>query len=438
MPIRILEDRIQPGTTPSIGYPDRYPKLDMPASALKPNVNVSNPTKVMTDPYKTNLFNQYQNITSQGEGDVNRANLTYADSPIFNQGLALYDPSSIGSKTLQNVSIPFKNYIEEIKNKINPEYDPGISYGGSGLMGTTTSAGFKQDLLDKINSGTATPEEKLEYSNTFGHEMSHLGWDYKPADERVTILGDSLDNLKTEGSKLSAKIAGAGSDYVGEEVWNRMHDLTYGSRGYTQEKFNSDFQNLKNQLASGEINFDQYKAEGKALIEKQKTLPSTASGEAPGEGYLKSKGYINKGDLSYTPKAFNEIAWSGLTTPSKQAIGFGINPFEDTKAAGQWYAQQKYKKMSKAKKQAQFQEIVRQGEAAEAAKKKAAADAAAAKQASLQARVTTQANREARERVSRGEARDYGKTETRASSGWQSSPFNRGGIVDLYKYGGFI
>ena len=84
-----------------------------------------------------------------------------------------------------------------------------------------------------------------------------------------------------------------------------------------------------------------------------------------------------------------------------------------------------------------MQQRIRQGEAAEAAKQKATADAAAAKQASLQARVTAQANREARERVSRGEARDYGKTETRASSGWQSSPFNRGGLADLYRYGGF-
>ena len=29
-----LENRIQPGTTPSTGYPDRYPKVDMPESEL--------------------------------------------------------------------------------------------------------------------------------------------------------------------------------------------------------------------------------------------------------------------------------------------------------------------------------------------------------------------------------------------------------------------
>ena len=50
-------------------------------------------------------------------------------------------------------------------------------------------------------------------------------------------------------------------------------------------------------------------------------------------------------------------------------------------------------------------------------------------QPTLQAQVTAQANREARERVGRGEARDFGKTETRSSSGWESSPFKEGGMV---------
>ena len=35
MPIRLLEDRIQSGTTPSLGYEDRYPEVDMPASVLE-------------------------------------------------------------------------------------------------------------------------------------------------------------------------------------------------------------------------------------------------------------------------------------------------------------------------------------------------------------------------------------------------------------------
>ena len=56
----------------------------------------------------------------------------------------------------------------------------------------------------------------------------------------------------------------------------------------------------------------------------------------------------------------------------------------------------------------------------------------AKRQESLQAQVTAQANREARERVGRGEAPDFGKTETRSSSGWESSPFAEGGLANLW------
>jgi len=52
-------------------------------------------------------------------------------------------------------------------------------------------------------------------------------------------------------------------------------------------------------------------------------------------------------------------------------------------------------------------------------------------QQTLQAQITAQANREARERVARGEAKDYGHTQTRSSSGWRSDPMWKGGIAGL-------
>ena len=60
----------------------------------------------------------------------------------------------------------------------------------------------------------------------------------------------------------------------------------------------------------------------------------------------------------------------------------------------------------------------------------------AIKDAGFNGKSLAAANREAKQRVSRGEARDYGKTETRASSGWESSPFEKGGLVNFFKYGG--
>ena len=59
------------------------------------------------------------------------------------------------------------------------------------------------------------------------------------------------------------------------------------------------------------------------------------------------------------------------------------------------------------------------------------------KQEALQAQVTAQANKEARERVGRGEARDYGHTQTRSSSGWQNDPFKEGGMVNDPEYKGW-
>ena len=376
---------------------------------------------------KDYYLNQYKdiasqaNIASQAMGNVNRQNLSYADSPIFQKGYEAWNPTGLGSLTLQNLVIPMANV------GANPFMGSDVNLSGAaGVYGDETSAAFANKLINPVFSGTATTEQKQKFANVFGHEMSHLGWDYKNPSERINVPGVGI-----EGDKAFAKQGSSQRDYGGEEQWNYLHDLMYAPRSkYIGEDLSKMFTGLPKGSPQRE----------KALEEAQGILKDFGKSgmtiySIPGKDYLTDRGLINKGDLSYTPKAYNEIAWSGLTTPSKQAIGFGINPFEDTRAAGQWYAQQKYRKMSQAKKQAQMQQTIRREEAAAAAKQKAAADAQA--QASLQAQVTAQANREARRRVSQGEARDYGKTETRASSGWESSPFAKGGLADLYRYGGF-
>jgi len=65
-------------------------------------------------------------------------------------------------------------------------------------------------------------------------------------------------------------------------------------------------------------------------------------------------------------------------------------------------------------------------------KEKKTAEAAAA-QETLQAQITAQANQEARERVDRGEAPDYGHTQTRSSSGWRSDPMRKGGLATMFE-----
>ena len=89
-------------------------------------------------------------------------------------------------------------------------------------------------------------------------------------------------------------------------------------------------------------------------------------------------------------------------------------------------------KWMKAKTQGEGIGMIREKiQARNLAKKKAAMrqQVADAEQQRLQARVTAQANRGAAERVARGEARDYGHTQTRSSSGWRSDPFAKGGLA---------
>ena len=264
----------------------------------------------MADPIKNYYLNQYTGATSGLNQPV-----TMTDSPIFQAGLEKWDPTS-ASSLYANAMLHGTN----LANKLT-----GSDKVTHGLAGLGSGAAFKQLPKD------ATGIEKLKFADVFGHEMSHLGWDYKPKNELINVPGVG----KEGGPKVT-------SDYTGEEQWNYMNDLMYGPKGYSLDSYKEDLTNLKNQFGSGTITPDQYIAEGKALGEKLQDLSGHLT---PGEGYLTEKGLINKGDLSYTPKAYNEIAWSGLTTPSKQAIGFGINPFEDTRAAGQWnQIQQQQKK----------------------------------------------------------------------------------------------
>ena len=267
----------------------------------------------MADPIKDYYLNQYTGATSGLNQPV-----TMTDSPIFQKGFEKWDPTSAAS-LYAGAGLPAANLYSKFTGSDKKTY---------GLAGLGSGAAFKQ--MPKNPTGI----EQLKFADVFGHEMSHLGWDYKPRGERINVPGVG----KEGGPKVT-------SDYTGEEQWNYMNDLMYGPR----KDYSSDFGNLtakddiaalQKQLASGKITPSVFKAEASNILNKAGE-PSYISGY----NYLTGKELINPGDLSYTPKAFNEIAWSGLTTPSKQAIGFGINPFEDTRAAGQWnQIQQQQKK----------------------------------------------------------------------------------------------
>ena len=157
----------------------------------------------MADPIKNYYLNQYTDATSGLNQPV-----TMTDSPIFQAGVQKWDPTSVGS-LLGKAMIPAQNLYSKATGSDN------VLYGKAGLGG----AAFKELPKD------ATGIEKLKFADTFGHEMSHLGWDYKPRGERINVSG-----VGKEGSKLSATLGSSLGGYKGEEQWNYMHDLMYGPK----------------------------------------------------------------------------------------------------------------------------------------------------------------------------------------------------------------
>ena len=186
---------------------------------------------------------------------------------------------------------------------------------------------------------------------------------------------------------------------------------------------------------------DPFTKEGLAIAANLSSDPSFQAENLFGQGTLRQtpSGYEYTGgkfDFNFEPGS--SLGWfeKNILQPSEYKMSFDkdFNPFNPR-------TRFKQQQLMNQRKQ-DMQQRIRQAEAAETnriAKEKAdAARAEQNRQAQLQAQVTSQANREAKRRISQGEGRDYGKTETRASSGWESSPFNSGGLVNFYRYGGFI
>ena len=213
--------------------------------------------------YKQNILDQYQNIASQYNQPV-----TYTDSPVFQAGFEKWNPYGIGSYLAQGA--------QKAKSALGLNTAATAAPFGGGMYVPPKEDAIAEYSKYISDPETATALGESDWATQFGHETSHLGWEYENLAKQLASISP---HLKTSASNPS---------YAGEEQWNYMNDLMYGPR-YDED------------------------VHGR-----------------PGEDYLTTKGLINKGDLSYTPEAFDVIAKSGLITPHKRAIGFGKNPHEDT------------------------------------------------------------------------------------------------------------
>jgi len=352
---------------------DPYTQLRGTGALNFPTVNAT----ALSDKYKSGIMDQYTDIASKYDQPV-----TYADSPVFQAGLEKWDPYSGGSIAAE--------IAQKTKSALGAGTAATAAPFGSGMYVPPIENTIAEYSKYLSNPETAKALGESDWATQFGHEASHLGWEYEN-------LGKQLESISPHW-----KTSASNPSYAGEEQWNYMHDLMYGPR-YEEDTHGR-----------------------------------------PGEKYLTTKELINPGDLSYTPYAHDVISKSGLIPEHKKAIGFGINPFEDTKAAGQWYAIQKYKNMSKAKKQAQFQEIIRKEEAA---KQKAAADAAAAAAAAKQkysgqgaqgggGGTNIGGGQQTSSGIAGGAISHSAAKEARGDyEGWGLAD---GGLINFYRYGGFI
>ena len=352
--------------------------------------------------YKQNMLDQYTGIMSKylPEGT---ANIT--SSPVFNRGFKEWNPSGFGS-LLTRMALPTMS-------------------GTRGLAGSFPgSTGMTLDPLEQFieRAGGNVRQGELDWAETFGHEGTHLGWQYEPK-KIGSIFGKDI-NIPGELGALS--VSGKG----GEEKWNYLHDLMYGSGAVMKEKDKryNEYMDAANKYKKGEITLEaanKFKDKYYEMPDWDSTSLGHLKGDTdPGETDVTGK-LVNPGDWSYTPQAFHDVGTSGLISEHKKALGVGFNPFEDTRAAGQWYKQQKYKKMSQAKKQAALQQRIRQHEAAEAAKQKTTPA------------YTGPVARDFDPKQDTGRRPDKPGGFTDPGKGSYGPWMANGGIVDLYRYGGF-
>ena len=124
--------------------------------------------KRFSDTTKPFLSDAYTNIAAQSSADLNRGKTSYADSPIYQRGLEAWNPTGIGS-VFATGAVAAGDWLNNLAG------GDQITYGKAGGIGGPTAAGFASDVINPILSGNATPSERLQFANTFGHEMSHLG-----------------------------------------------------------------------------------------------------------------------------------------------------------------------------------------------------------------------------------------------------------------------
>ena len=185
MPIRILEDRIQPGTTPSLGYEPRYPKVNMPASELlKQNTTPLNLNQPRS--HEETFFDLYQNSPTTKDYNINvSADLANRISG----GLGSVPVIGGALSTIADVAMPAAAFIG------SPFYD-AIQGTYRGI--TDPDKSVRQAIKDE-NIGSTMWERMIGASAPLSERLSNWKDDFSIYGK--AFAGDYIQNPKIQRFK---------------------------------------------------------------------------------------------------------------------------------------------------------------------------------------------------------------------------------------------
>ena len=154
---------------------------------------------------KSDILAQYKDIASQYNQPV-----TYADSPVFQAGFEKWNPSGIGSVLAKGA--------QKAKSLFGAGTAATAAPFGSGMYVPPIENAIAEYSKYISDPETAKALGESDWATQFGHETSHLGWEY--------------ENLRKQLESISPhwKTSASNPSYAGEEQWNYMHDLMYGPR----------------------------------------------------------------------------------------------------------------------------------------------------------------------------------------------------------------
>ena len=199
MPLRIVGNRIQSGTTPSLGYEPRYPKLDMPASALKSNVNVSSPMANILEPF--GYTPEHTAAVADMDKNFTGSQFDYAAASTKDMVDRASNPLTATISAVGNVvGRPFYDFVDAAKEYSKKGYQGEFSLSPQGAVDFVKNVGaLGKEFYDQkphvmMAGATKGGLEALAEHYGFTHAMADDGWTIYP-DSPITEQNIQRPNI---------------------------------------------------------------------------------------------------------------------------------------------------------------------------------------------------------------------------------------------------